>query len=162
MNKRGQTEQIFVYIFAIIVTALILYFGIKGIIYIIHIGGGVETANFITDIKSAAQKNYDLGYTSRTSKELLVPKNLETICFINPDEKPDLSIIQNQNTKNAISIMTKTKEENLYFNIKGGRIEPILIEHLKAKNGIQCKQGLFDRISLVFENKGNFAEVEIT
>lgn len=161
MNKRGQMQQVFFYIFAIIVTALILFLGIKGIYYVKTTGSEVEITNFITDIKSATQKNYNLGFGSVTSKELFTPSELTLVCFLDPEKRIDFSVISDPALKQKISLLSEQKDENVYINLqaKDNPLRSYKINNLKPKNDIQCIENPTDSIVLIFENKGKYAEV---
>ena len=161
MNKRGQIEQVFFYIFAIIVTAFILFLGIKGISYVMSTGSRVEIANFETDINSQTKINFNLNTGSITEKEIFAPTNLDVICFVDPGTT-DFSIIKNSVVGQKISGLVKTgvKDENVYFSIKQN-INSFKVENIKTKNGIQCKENPGGRVILHMENKGSYTEVSL-
>lgn len=158
--KKGQTEQIFFYIFAIIVTAVILFLGMKAIGYTKTIGSQVELTNFITDIKSGAEKNFNLGLGSRTKTSLITLPNTNIICFLNPDETIDFSTIKNSKSRQIISKIYKLQDSNMYISIDN-KFENYNIKNIKVKNGIQCKEEPFQGFTLLFENKGSYSELEI-
>ena len=160
INKKAQTEQIFFYIFAIIVTAVILFLGMKAIGYTKTIGSQVDLARFITDVNNGAQKNFDLGTGSLTKIDLYNPLGTKIICFLNPKENIDFSIIKDSKLQQEISSLSKLKDSNMYIGVEN-ELKAYNIENVKAKNGIQCKQEPFSGLSLIFENKGLYSEVEI-
>ncbi|MDD5650892.1 MAG: hypothetical protein PHF86_10835, partial [Candidatus Nanoarchaeia archaeon] len=58
-----------------------------------------------------------------------------------------------------ISLLIKSKEENLYLVINS-EITAYKINNMKSKNNIQCKSNP-SSLHLVFENKGDYTELEI-
>ena len=108
MNKRGQIQQVFFYIFAIIVTAFILFLGIRGIYYLMETGSGVETANFKININSQIKTNHNYNLGSVTEEDIFTPANLDIICFIDPDVNLDFSIIKDNIVRQKISGLVKT------------------------------------------------------
>ena len=87
-------SQPFVYIFAIIVIGLILVFGFKYIGKVLKTGCQVETISFTRDLQSevnqikalsygsSAQCSFSRGGNTGTSCEIILPDNVETICFV--------------------------------------------------------------------------------
>jgi len=162
MNKRGQIQQVFFYIFAIIVTAFILFLGIRGIYYLMETGSSVETVNFRININSQIKTNYNYNIGSVTEEDIFTPANLDVICFIDPDANPDFSIIKDSSIRQKISGLVKTgvKDENVYFSIKK-EIDSFKVENMKAKNGIQCRENPGSRIVMHMENKGSYTEASL-
>jgi len=81
-SKRGQLlGQPFVYIFAIIVAALILVFGTKSILDLRERQELVELATFVTDLKEevAAYYRFDIG--SSKELDLNLPRKVKQVCF---------------------------------------------------------------------------------
>lgn len=159
MNKKAQTEQIFQYIFVLVVTAAVIFIGFKGVGYIKNTGQDVELANFYTDVKAGVERNYNLGELSKTDLDLLAPPNTRLICFLNPKEVDDFSVIKDQTLRTKISGLSNAKDDNLYISLKE-KMVTYKIENMKAKDGIQCKQQPGD-LKLIFENKGAYTELEI-
>ena len=161
MNKRGQVEQVFFYIFAIIVTAFIIFLGVKGVSYVITMASNVELVNFEKDINSQTKGNYDLNAGSITEKQIFVPTNLDVVCFVDQGIT-DFSMIKNNIVEQKISGLVKTgvKDENVYFSIKQNIIS-FKVENIKAKNGIQCKENPGNSIIIHMENKGSYTEVSL-
>lgn len=82
MKKRGQLNQIFVFIFIAIVIALLFLFGSDMIKKVFNFGKDVETKKFVDDLEKQFElvKTYNIG--SRVSLEdIQVPKQVEEICF---------------------------------------------------------------------------------
>ena len=132
--------------------------GIKAISNIKDLGGQVELTNFKTSIINGVEKNYNFGLHSLTGADLLAPPNTDLICFVS--DADNFNIIQNPKLRTTISSLSKLEDYNLYIDINGD-LKGFTIEHMKAKNNIQCKQGSVENIKLAFENKGLYSEIEI-
>jgi len=82
--KRGISNQIFYYIFAVIVIAFILAFGSDIINKVFSYEGDVGVATFKQDIERKMNLVYDLNSGSTISLEdVNVPRTVEEICFKN-------------------------------------------------------------------------------
>lgn len=155
-------EQLFVYIFAIIVTAAILFLGIKAVGYLMNTGSSVEITNFELDIASQIKKNFDLNTLSLTQAKIYAPSNLDIVCFIDPGANLDFGSIQNSVVRQKISGLVKSgaKDENVYFSIKK-QVDSFKVDNMKPKNNIQCKENPNGQITLQMENKGSYTEVSL-
>ena len=162
MSKRGQMEQVFFYIFAIIVTAVILFLGIKAVGYLLETGSGVETANFKLDINSHIKKNFDLNQISLTQEKIYTPSTMDVVCFIDPSVDLDFNLIKNSLVRQKISGLVKSgaKDENVYFSIKK-QVDSFEVDNMKPKNNIQCKENPGGQITLQMENKGSYTEITL-
>lgn len=155
-------EQVFFYIFAIIVTAVILFLGIKAVGYLLETGSGVETANFKLDINSQIKKNFDLNTGSLTQEKIYAPANLDVVCFIDPSEDMDFNLIKDPAIRQKISGLAKSgvKDENVYFSIKK-QLDSFKVDNMKPKNNIQCKENPGGQIIIQMENKGSYTEITL-
>lgn len=93
-KKAVVVGQVFIYIIAIIVFALVLIFGYQAITGFLEKGERVGYLTFKTDLENAIKNVYsDVGtvviYNGRNV--LAVPTKYEEICFINLDKEPDLN-----------------------------------------------------------------------
>lgn len=83
MRKKGQMlSQPFVYIFALIVGALILVWGGKTVLDLLQTGSQVNVGSYIKSLEQdvAAYKNFGEG--SKTAKKVDFPQDITYICFL--------------------------------------------------------------------------------
>ncbi|MBI2105661.1 hypothetical protein HYT56_02370 [Candidatus Woesearchaeota archaeon] len=85
MLKRGQTQEIFTWIFVIIVAVAILFFGIKLLKNTNELKDGVLVVKFFNDLDKKLSQYYFLDKGSSGEEKFLLPSNVEWICFVNPD-----------------------------------------------------------------------------
>lgn len=88
MKRKGQMlSQPFVYIFALVVGALILVWGGKTVLDLVNTGSQVDVGNFVKSLESdvAAYKNFGEG--SKTSRKISFPNNINYICFLDLEKK---------------------------------------------------------------------------
>jgi len=79
--KKGATEQTFIFIFALIVAAMIMAWGTKTIIDLKGKAGQVQLADSIEDIKEKAITYYNLEAESSAPLAIRFPTNVKCICF---------------------------------------------------------------------------------
>ena len=84
MEKRGQTQQVFIFIFAAVVIALLFLFGSNLVVKVVNFGKDVETEKFIQDLKQQIElvNSYNIG-SSVSFKDIQIPKQVKEICFEN-------------------------------------------------------------------------------
>ena len=73
MNKKAITQQVFIYIFIMLVVALILIFGVKLIKQTTDLGKSVDISVFKKDLDNSVQQIYT--YSARSSQNLII-KNI--------------------------------------------------------------------------------------
>ena len=82
MNKKGQINQIFVWIFVLIVAVSILFFGIK----LIRQGEGLKDdvliIKFFNDLDKKMSQYYYLDKGSKGGEEFFLPTDVKYICFV--------------------------------------------------------------------------------
>ena len=102
MRKRGQLNQVFVFIFIAVVIALLFLFGSNLIVKVFHFGKDVETEKFIQDLKQQIElvHTYNLGSKISLDK-IKVPKQVREICF--------------ENKKIIVKTEKKDREEKIVF-----------------------------------------------
>lgn len=77
------TQQVFIFIFALILMALVLVFGIKNLLLVTTTAEKVETLSFVEDLKKEVQTYYNFDVGSTKYLTLSVPADVNQICFFN-------------------------------------------------------------------------------
>lgn len=80
--KRGVIEHTFIFIFALIVVASILWWGTDTILKLKEKAGQVQLADSIEDIKEKAIVYYNLEAGSSAPLNIPFPKDVECVCFL--------------------------------------------------------------------------------
>lgn len=81
--KRGQTQQIFVWILVLVVAASILFFGIKLIKKSEVLKDEVLIIDFFNKLDKKLSQYYYLDKGSSGEEKFLLPSDVEEICFVN-------------------------------------------------------------------------------
>lgn len=148
--KKGVAEQVFIYIFALIVMALVLVFGFRSILDIKEKAELTEISKFISNLKDLINTYYNFDVGSSKEIKLNAPSKVNEICFVNPK----------QEIKGKISdaFFYETLKENTKYNVYilplDAYPEPapdFIIEHLEVneKNNPLCiktKDGILKAI----------------
>ena len=109
MLKRGQTQQIFVWLVVLVVAVSILFFGIKLIKKTENLKDDALVVKFFNDLDKKLSQYYYLDRGSSGEERFLLPNDVEEICFINSniDSESDFT---NQ--------MISNKDKNYFFQLK--------------------------------------------
>ncbi|MEK6922745.1 MAG: hypothetical protein AABX08_03025 [Nanoarchaeota archaeon] len=85
-HKKGVSEQVFIFIFALIVVALILAWGTKTILDLKDRASQVQLADSVEDLREKAITYYHLEAGSRSNLKIRFPNEVKCICIknINP------------------------------------------------------------------------------
>ncbi len=77
------TQQVFIFIFALILMAVVLLFGIRQLVLVTSTADKIETLSFIDTLKKEVQTyaNFDIGSTKYLT--LSVPNDVNQVCFFN-------------------------------------------------------------------------------
>lgn len=155
--KKGQLmAQPLIYIFYLVVAALIIFFGIKVIGNIGNTGDKVEYVAFVGDIKEKIDSAYTYNLGSVVSlDDITVPSNIVEVCFVST---LDLTKVKDVKLKQLINI-SSLAENNAFFagvDIKNGPSQNF--EHLTI-DGTVCDVTRDRKINLVLENIGDSVQV---
>lgn len=132
-------DQIFVYIFLVVVAGLILVFGYKGIQQVMHTGEDVEFIKFLTDFRKETDKYYYLAEGSMKKVSMRIGPDVKEVCFVGDDRD------FNYENEEVNVLMKSLKDKNMFFVMVGDkeRLEAQKIEHLKpAENPLCIKSSL--------------------
>lgn len=134
MKKRGAIDQIFVYIFALIVAALIIGFGYYIITNVLKLGKEVETIKFKQDLEKNINLYYDFAPGTSANVQIRVPDGIKAVCFI-VDGEP--SGIEYKDVEKIASIL---KDKNVFFATTKSDVkaEPIYITKFKPSPDPLC------------------------
>jgi len=81
--KRGQTQEIFVWLFVLIVAGAILFFGIKLIKKSEGLKDEVLVVKFFNDLDKKLSQYYFLDKGSSGEEKFLLPGDVKKVCFVN-------------------------------------------------------------------------------
>ena len=81
--RKGMTQQVFIFIFALIMMALVLTFGVRQLGIVIDTADKVETLTFIEALKKEVLTYYNFDVGSNKYLILPVPSDVNQICFFN-------------------------------------------------------------------------------
>ena len=129
MNK-GITSQVFVFISALILMALILVFGIKSIKDLTNTSENAELGLFIKNLRDEIEVFYNNDIGSSKEIKLVVPKKIEEVCFytnkykINKKHNDNLFNQILDGNKNNVFIMPYGKFSMNQFKVDYLRNDP--------------------------------------
>jgi len=157
--KRGQLDQPFIIIFALVVASVILILGYYSISGLIKTAGSVETAKFYGDLKKNVEIYYNYAPGTNALIKLSVPDDINGVCFVELNTV-DESDIKYKGVAEDVGAFKKTADYNVFFSIKENikPVSPLRIEKLKPKENPICKDTI-GRLEIVLTNKGSYVEV---
>lgn len=114
MEKRGQLlSQPFIYIFAIILVALILLFGVRLITNLTKQSEEVELVVFVSDLKTQVNNFYHFDPGSSKELNILLPKKIKQLCFYS-NKYPVTVELSHPDLKDLDLILQYPQSDNLY------------------------------------------------
>ena len=132
MNKRGQLiGQPLIYIFALIVAALILFFGIQQTLKILETSNYIKIIDFKDKLDSQVKTFYSLdpGSSSPQPYKLSLPSKITQICIYSSNK--DQTDFTNEELNKYLSV----RNSNIFFlpldSFKNKQLD-FTIEHLEA------------------------------
>jgi hypothetical protein len=158
--KKGQLfGQPFVYIFIIVVAALILFFGFKAVRDILNLQEGVEFSTFVINLDEEIEKVYHLDYGSSFSLEdMAVSSNINEICFLDLDKPRDVGNIEDEIARELID---SAVNKNIFFISEDELLDPFFNEKIvvREENPL-CVKVENGRINVRLTNQGTEVLVE--
>ena len=151
-TKKAQIQsQIFIYVFALLVISLILFFGIKSLASFKKDTEKVVLVNFVNDLKSRVA-SITSEYDSVEEVTLDLPKEYTTVCFLNKDASPTDYAIVNEyiGTDNNVFIL---KENLLEKEFNAGKIR------VMDGTGSLCIDNTNGEITFILTGKGKYSEI---
>src|SRR3989344_3584699 len=106
---KGMTQQIFIFIFALIMMALVLLFGVRQLSVVTTTADKVETLVFIDDFTKEIQSytNFDIGSSKQV--RLSLPSGINQVCFFDPKQP-----VQGISDPVFRALLEGDKKNNLY------------------------------------------------
>lgn len=160
--KKGQLlGQPFIFIFFVILAALILFFGVRIIKGTVDSGETAEIETFITEFKGKVNTVYTLDYGSSIKLDKLrTPGNFKKICFIHRDSAVDYSELD-ESLEDLVDASYQHSDDNMFFVTKDkSLIEPREIDYLKPKDNPICENVMDGKLDLRLVNSGTFVQIE--
>ena len=145
--KKGQVQQVFIYLMVIIVVGTLLLVGYKVINGLMDRGCDVETHDFILTIKSELDANSEYGSSDKVY--LKTPCDYDEICFLNASSvnaagNPDLNSIDNRILLAEYPVIEEEYSAGTGMNVflvNQGFVEPILnVKGLDVEGSFTCIQ----------------------
>ncbi|MDD5331334.1 MAG: hypothetical protein PHE43_00745 [Candidatus Nanoarchaeia archaeon] len=158
--KRGQISQIFIWITAIIVMGLVLYFGAKTAFKLKDSGNQVVLLKEIQNLKDEVEKYYYLDKGSSKKITLGFPSEITYICFSNGK-----ALAKNKDIEEGIEFLIKEEAKktdgNNLFLIPLSSFEEtaFFIPYLKHESdNLLCVQ---NGKTITIESKGDHVNIKI-
>lgn len=163
--KRGQIQAMpLIYIFALIVAALILVLGFRYIYGLISTGESIEIGNIKTEIDKQVQFIYNLDPGSSDEVSYRAPTKLKAICFGNPSTSPNDLELERQLPEEEDKIFFETflgNGANLFFIMENADdSKHVKIGHLLSDKNPICIKPKDNKITFILENKGKYVSVQ--
>ena len=138
--KKGQTQQVFIYMMVILVVGALLLIGFRSINSVLDRGCEVEYATFVDRLRGDLSANSRFG--NRAVLEYNLPCNYEEICFATGTGAPYAEI------NSEVSAGTG----NNIFLVRRDSAEPILAqENLDVPGNVLCVGAGFPRATFTVE-----------
>ena len=151
--------MVFAMIFALIMIAMILVFGIGGIGNIFCLSSDAQVASTIKDLESMVEQTYVLSEGSSRVFDLVLPGDAK-FCFVNTEDPGEPGAYLNPEhdwvPEEAYSTIIRERGYNLWYTQCSGR-DGYKLEHLGVRDAKSfCVAG---GDSLYLLNKGLYVEV---
>ncbi len=140
-NRRAQTQQVFIYLMAILIVGAVLLFGYKSINKIMNQGCSVDQATFKTQLKLMIEQSNNYGDLAR--KTIKAPCEYNQLCFINTtinsagltllkEKYPSINTEYTVGTGNNVFLVSSSKTMTLYG------LDIIQVSGTPANSGVLC------------------------
>ncbi|MFC1768435.1 hypothetical protein ACFLZX_01600 [Nanoarchaeota archaeon] len=172
MKKKGfLASELFIYILIVVVVALILIFGYRGINFILQKQEEIAMIEFINSLKSKMKATADYG--SVREDRYLVPKGVKEVCFIDYRQPPqnetnftekypvvalewDLSYTRDLPTKNVFLWKEPLESDGFFLGIKENKKSYFEID---PNERYQCYKTIGNYVRIRMEGRGDKVEL---
>ncbi len=128
LYKKGVSMQVFSFMFALILIALILGYGVKTLVGVKKTSDDVELGDFILRLRDQADAMYSFDVGSTKNVELFLPVTIERVCFFNGDKKIS-AIGVDQSLQNRLDT---NLGKNVFITPETFAANILFVEHLRA------------------------------
>jgi hypothetical protein len=87
LHKKGVSMQVFIFIFALILMALVLGYGLKTLVTIRNVSEDVGIGDFFLRLQDKTNMMYNFDVGSSQDVTLFLPAEVERVCFFNGDKE---------------------------------------------------------------------------
>lgn len=157
MNKKSQVQlQIFIYVFALIVISMIIYFGAKAIFDFKSQTDDVGVVTFQTDLSSIIT-SVASEYDSVKKVDLVLPRKYKQVCFIDSDTKESDVSDKYPLIKDAVSSGT---EDNVFLvmDILEKQFKTTKLDVISPSNFL-CIDNAGGHVIFTLKGKSRYAEI---
>lgn len=160
MSKKGQAQQIFIFILAIVIASMIFIYGYRAIVDFTTRSGEVALVNFQNEIQSNI-KTIASDFGSVKKLQLSLPSDFQKVCFIDFEKPPGRGLCtpgQPDYNPLACDVWEESKTQNVFL-VPQADIT-IKVAQLEIESpGYLCTDVLNGKIVLRLEGKGQKAVV---
>ena len=165
-NRKGQTNQVFIWIFVLVLASLILLFGFKMVRDTSEFSDDVLVNNFFSNLNSKINKYYYLSLGSVGDEKFELPKDVECVCFVNGDVD-NVGNCGKEKTKeliNNVRAVQKDKEKDNVFLILDKSFTKTRdhIDNLGVGTNPSCIEVKNGLLEVTLENIGSYVDVKKT
>ncbi|RLI96668.1 MAG: hypothetical protein DRO99_04090 [Candidatus Aenigmatarchaeota archaeon] len=152
-----ETGMVFGIIFAIIMIALLLVFGMDQIVNIFCVSNTAQTNKAVKDLENAVEDVFHLAEGSAMPFKIAIPRNAE-LCLINySNPSPMNNWNPDPDMYNIIRNRIQANQYNVWINYGCGTHEPgYRISYLRVSENFCVGLGE----ELYIENKGHYVSIE--
>lgn len=170
MKKAQLMSQPFVFIFTIVVIAMVFVFGAYMIYKLLKTECQVENKKFLADLNKEVNRIYSVGYVGNSEEcaivkrheqtnlkcEMLKPSGVKGLCFIDLHSNFDARDITIKELRDELVSLRGEKESNLYFTAEEGcELDSEFIAKLSVPEPICMKPDEDKPVRFILENQGN-------
>lgn len=150
MDKAQIQVMPFIYIFALVVGALILVFGLKYAFSLQASGEQIELGRFRLDVEREVSFIYNLDTGSSSEVKLKTPTRIRSVCFTNPEKE-----VRTTDQQFRDLLFLKPKDNFFIISEDPSQDKSFYVENLKSDTNPFCIQPKGE-LKVIFENKGTY------
>ena len=144
-------SQPFMFIFAIVVVALILFFGFNSITKLKVRGDFLILSSSVVDLKNDVSRYYSFDEGATKTLRLDLPKQVDQVCFVDPDDY--------MNDHEYKKLFEASKGYNVYIlPLDVFQVTRFNIPYMKPRINPLCIKN-FGKVELKLINHGSFVEL---